>query len=132
MAETRSPSARAPGGSGLGLVAAGAVVVVVTAITVVLGVWLLTAGGSSTTTYLIEAGTGDRLDRGEVVELMPTEVRLSVGDTLVIRNADDRDFVVGPYLVRSGETVEQTFQRAQTLVGECTLSGTGEIRIVVT
>jgi copper(I)-binding protein len=30
------------------------------------------------------------------------------------------------------ETVEQTIQRAQTLVGECTFSGTGEIRIVVT
>jgi hypothetical protein len=132
MAEAGSSGTTGDGGTGLGLVAAGAAVIAVAAIAIALGIWVLTAGGSATTTYLIEAGTGARLDRGEVVELMPTEVRLSVGDTLVIRNADDRAYVVGPYLVRAGETVEQTFQRAQTLVGECTLSGTGEIRIVVT
>jgi hypothetical protein len=96
--------------------------------------WALLVGNGpepETHTYVVEAGTGALLDRGVVVELMPTEVRLAVGDTLVIRNEDDRDYVVGPYSVRAGETVEQTFQRAQVLVGECSLSGTGEIQIIV-
>ena len=94
---------------------------------------LLIDGGTEprTHTYVVEAGTGARLDLGLEVELMPTEVRLAVGDTLVIRNEDDRDYTVGPYSVRAGETVEQTFQRAQVLVGECSLSGTGEIQIIV-
>ena len=94
--------------------------------------WAVLGGGATTRTFTIEPGTGARLDSGEVVELMPTEVHLSVGDTLVVRNDDDRDFMVGPYLVRAGETVEQTFRSAQVLVGECSLSGSGEIRIVVT
>jgi hypothetical protein len=107
---------------------AGAVVLVV----VGLVTWALVSGGAEVHSYTIEVGTGARLDAGERVELMPTEVRLSVGDTLVVRNDDDRDFMVGPYLVRAGETVEQTFRSAQVLVGECSLSGSGEIRIVVT
>ena len=94
-------------------------------------VWALVTGGSTAHSYTIDAGTGARLDAGEVVELMPTEVRLSVGDTLVVRNEDDRDFMVGPYLVRAGETIEQTYLTAQVLVGECSLSGSGEIRIIV-
>jgi hypothetical protein len=94
--------------------------------------WALMAGSASTQSFTIEAGTGARLDAGEVIELMPTEVRLSVGDTIVIRNDDEREFMVGPYLVRPGETVTQTFRTAQVLVGECSLSGSGEIRIVVT
>ncbi len=103
------------------------------ALVVVLGVLVLAlvSGSSTTRTFVIEAGTGARLDAGEQVELMPTEVRLGVGDTLVLRNEDDRDYSVGPYLVRAGETIEQTFRRPQVLVGECSLSGTGEIRIVV-
>jgi hypothetical protein len=112
-----------------------ATVVGATALVLVVGglvAWALLSGAPATRTFTIEAGTGARLDAGEVVELMPTEVRLSVGDTLVVHNDDDRDFMVGPYLVRAGETVEQTFRSAQVLVGECSLSGSGEIRIVVT
>lgn len=84
-----------------------------------------------TVTFAIEAGTGARMDAGEEVELMPAEVRLSVGDTLVIRNEDDRPYSVGPYFVRAGETVTQTYTRPQELVGACELSGHGELKVVV-
>lgn len=97
--------------------------------------WALLLGGGGTGpvthTYVVEAGTGARLDQGVQIDLMPTEVRLAVGDTLVIQNDDDRDYMVGPYSVRAGETIEQTFQRAQILVGECSLSGSGEVQIIV-
>jgi hypothetical protein len=105
---------------------------VVALATIGLFAWAIFQTGSATHTYTIEAGTGARIDAGEVIELMPTEVRMKVGDTLVIRNDDEREFMVGPYLVRAGEVLEQTFQRPQILIGECSLSGSGEIRIIVT
>ncbi|MEZ5181953.1 MAG: hypothetical protein R2702_08785 [Acidimicrobiales bacterium] len=55
-----------------------------------------------------------------------------MGDTLVVRNDDTETMVVGPFTVRPGETLTQHFQRAQTLVGECSLSGSGTVEIVVT
>ena len=63
---------------------------------------------------------------------MPAVVRFEVGDYLILRNDADRVFTVGPYTVRPGETLEQQYLRPQTLIGECDLSKTGEIRIVVT
>ena len=88
-------------------------------------------GDPETITYVVPEGTSEKLFFGETVEIMPTEVLLDVGDTLVIRNEDSQTMAVGPFTVRGGETLEQTFSRPQTLVGECSLSGTGEIRLVV-
>lgn len=97
--------------------------------------WAVLLSGDSTDaqthTYVVEAGTGARLDAGETIDLMPTEVRLSVGDTLVIRNEDDREYMVGPYNVRAGEEITQTYFTAQVLVGDCSLSGSGEVQIIV-
>lgn len=97
--------------------------------------WAVFMGDDTSTaethTFLVEAGTGSRLDQGAQIDLMPTEVRLAVGDTLEIRNEDDRDYMVGPYMVRAGETLRQTFHRAQILVGDCSLSGSGQIQIIV-
>ncbi len=63
---------------------------------------------------------------------MPSEVPMRVGDTIVVRNDDVETATVGPFTVRPGETLTQTFRSPMTLVGECTLSGTGEVEIVVT
>ena len=84
-----------------------------------------------TITYVVPAGTSEKLFFGETVEIMPTEVYLDVGDTLVIRNEDSQTMAVGPFTVRGGETLEQTFSRPQTLIGECSLSGTGEIKLII-
>jgi hypothetical protein len=80
---------------------------------------------------VVPQGTSERVFRGEVVDIMPPEVRLEVGDTLVVRNEDFETVTVGPFTVRAGETLRQEFQRPQTLIGECTLSGSGEIKIIV-
>jgi hypothetical protein len=94
---------------------------------------LLNSGGDGETlTFVVPEGTAERGYLGETVDIMPSEVQLRVGDTLVVRNDDTQTATVGPFTVRPGETLEQRFQRPQTLIGECTLSGTGEIKIVVT
>lgn len=94
---------------------------------------LVTGGDEATTvTYVVPEGTAKKVFFGETVDIMPAEVNLSVGDTLVVRNDDVQTATVGPFTVRPGETLEQRFQRPQTLIGDCTLSGTGEIKIVVT
>lgn len=85
-----------------------------------------------TVTFVVPEGTAEKVFFGETVDIMPSRVELQVGDTLVVRNDDEQTMVVGPFTVRPGETLTQHFQRPQTLVGECTLSGTGTVEIVVT
>jgi hypothetical protein len=82
-------------------------------------------------TYVIPAGTADRLDRGEKVDAVPSEISLHVGDRLVVRNEDRRKVEVGPYVVRPGDTLEQDFYRPQNLIGECLVTPTGQVRILV-
>lgn len=85
-----------------------------------------------TQTFVVPDGAAEDAYFGKKVDVMPPEVELRVGDTLVIRNEDSQTASVGPFTVRPGETLRQTFRRPQTLIGECTLSGTGEVKIVVT
>lgn len=89
-------------------------------------------GDPETVTFVVPEGAAEAAYFGEPVDVMPSEVRLEVGDTLVIRNEDTQAAAVGPYTVRAGETLRQTFSRPQTLTGECTLSGTGEVKLIVT
>ena len=73
-----------------------------------------------------------RIKAGEQVSAIPTEIKLRVGDKLVVRNQDRKQFEVGPYVVRPGDTLVQEFHRPQTLIGECLVTPTGQVRIVVT
>lgn len=123
-----------PAASRAGLVPALTLIAVVLGATVFAIVWALNGGGdrSERHTYVIPADASERIANGEEVEIMPAVVRFEVGDYLILRNDADRVFTVGPYTVRPGETLEQQYLRPQTLIGECDLSTTGEIRIVVT
>lgn len=77
--------------------------------------------GGRTHTFVVPAGTGERLDRGENVEIVPRTLEVKVGDSLVIRNEDSRTHTVGPVVVRAGETAEQNFTRPGVVEGECTV-----------
>ncbi|MCZ7526367.1 MAG: hypothetical protein M5U14_08345 [Acidimicrobiia bacterium] len=81
--------------------------------------------------YDVPPGTGDRLDRGEDVELFPARLEVRVGDTLRITNRDDREHLVGPFSVGAGETLEQTFRQTGVFEGICTLHPSGNVKIVV-
>lgn len=89
------------------------------------------ATGPKTVKYVIPAGTGERIDAGEVIDLMPTELKLKVGDTLILENQDDRNYFVGPFTVRANETVQETFRVAGAYRGACSLNPEAEIKILV-
>lgn len=128
-----SPTPPATNGWGLGI-ALIAVTVIAVVLAGVLIVRLVSPEESAgrTVTYVVPAGTADKAAQGKSVQLMPPVVRLNVGDALVIRNDDDQTALVGPYIVKANTTLTQKFRRPQYLVGQCTLSGSGEIKIIVT
>jgi len=96
------------------------------------GLWMLARDtGPTTHTYVVAAGSGERLDAGEDLELFPRRLEVVVGDRLVIRNEDARVHTVGPYTVGPGETFRTTFARAGTFRGLCTLHPEGTTTIVV-
>ena len=82
--------------------------------------------------YRIPPGTADRLAAGEVVELVPRELVVEVGDALRIVNDDDTDHIVGVFYVAAGETLTQRFQSVAVLEGECSVhpSGAFTLRVV--
>jgi len=79
----------------------------------------------------VPAGTGARIDAGEPVQLMDTELAVSVGDRLVVRNLDDRLHTVGPFTVRAGETLDQEFRQPGVLEGACSINPDETVRITI-
>ena len=93
-------------------------------------------GGASATgrvtEIIIPAGTQDKLDRGEPVNVMPAELYFKIGDVLRIRNDDSVDQVAGPFRVEAGKRFELTFGATGEYGGYCSLSGGGGYKIVIT
>ena len=81
--------------------------------------------------YLIPAGTGLRFDAGEVIEILPGELTVSVGQVLRIVNEDDRDHLVGPFFVGAGETLTQRFSTPGNFQGLCTVHTSGQFVLTV-
>ena len=93
---------------------------------------LTSAASTETIEVVVPAGTIDRIESGEPVELLPRVLRVEVGDRLVIRNHDAVAHQVGPYTVAAGQVLSQHFTTPGTIEGLCTLHPSGEIAIVVT
>ena len=81
--------------------------------------------------YDIPPGTGDRFDRGEVIEIIPAELEVNVGEVLRIVNRDDRDHLIGPFFVGAGETLVQRFSSPGEFEGLCTVHPSGEFILKV-
>ncbi len=81
--------------------------------------------------YRIPAGTGNRLDRGERVEIIPAELEVRVGEVIRIVNDDDRGHVIGAFYVGAGETLSQRFSSPGELSGECTVHPSGSFTLTV-
>lgn len=82
--------------------------------------------------FVIPAGTAERIDGGEAIEIVPAELIVEVGDALRIVNEDSADHVVGVFFVAAGETLTQRFNSPAVLEGDCSVhpSGAFTLRVV--
>jgi hypothetical protein len=81
--------------------------------------------------YEIPLGTGERFDNGEVIEIIPSELEVNVGEVLRIVNDDDRDHLIGPFFVGAGETLVQRFSAPGEFEGLCTVHPSGQFVLTV-
>ncbi len=82
---------------------------------------------------VIPAGTGDRIAAGEDPDIVPLEIRLTIGekDTLVIENRDTVGHTIGDFWVGTGETLRQKFHTPGVYLGLCTVHPAQQIQIIV-
>ena len=82
--------------------------------------------------FTIPAGTGEAMDRGEEVEILPAALEVEVGQVLELVNEDDRGHLVGPFFVGAGEVLRQEFTSPGTFEGICTVHPSGQFVLTVT
>lgn len=82
---------------------------------------LVTANGV-VRTYVIPAGTKEKMDKGIFTQdIMPEQVTVNVGDTVVVVNEDAVTHTLGPFTVRAGETQRMLFSEPGYYFGVCTV-----------
>jgi hypothetical protein len=82
---------------------------------------------------VIPQGTREMMLMGMGDEFVPAQIRLNLNGqhTLVIRNDDFADHTIGPFFVRAGETVRQSFTEVAIIEGTCSVRHNASIRIIV-
>ena len=81
--------------------------------------------------FTIPPGTAGRIAAGQIVEIVPAELVVNVGDAIRIVNNDTEDHVVGVFFVASGETLTQRFNSEGVLEGECSVHPSGAFTLRV-
>jgi len=81
--------------------------------------------------YEIPLGTGNRVDAGEEVAIVPSELRVRPGDRLTIVNDDERLHDLGVFTVRPGETASFVFPSPGVFLGACSVHPAGTLTIYV-
>ena len=76
-------------------------------------------------------GSGNRLDSGEILDIMPQELTVKVGESIRIVNDDIRDFMIGPFFVMAGQTLAMRFTNPGTIEGVCEINPEGKFVITV-
>ena len=81
----------------------------------------------------IPKGTFARRQAGEKFDLIPSEIRLTMGvkDVLVMKNHDDVPHLFGPVLIMPDQTFTLPFRKASTYLFTCPLHTSGLLTIVV-
>lgn len=70
--------------------------------------------------YFVPAGTYQRVMRGEIVQIIPRQLEVHVGDEIIIENQDNITHMIGPFTVRAGETLRHVWASTGTIEGDCT------------
>lgn len=83
--------------------------------------------------FEIPNGTWARRIAGEPVEVLPDEIRLTLGvrDVLVLQNRDDVPQVFGPTLMMPGQSFRLPFSVASSYPFACTAHASGQMTVVV-
>jgi hypothetical protein len=90
-------------------------------------------GGSHALVFEIPGGTSARRRAGDLVEILPDHIRLTVGlnDVLLIRNLDDVPQTFGPTIMMPGQSFRLPFERAASYQFVCTAHASGQLTIDV-
>jgi hypothetical protein len=83
--------------------------------------------------FEIPKGTWARRMAGDPVEILPDEIRLTLGvrDILVLDNQDDVPQIFGPTLMMPGQSFRLPFERAASYQFACTAHASGQMTILV-
>ena len=83
--------------------------------------------------FAIPKGTWARRMSGDRVEILPDEIRLTLGvrDVLVLENHDDVPQIFGPTLMMPGQTFRLPFAVASSYVFTCTAHASGQLSVIV-
>ena len=83
--------------------------------------------------FEIPKGTYARRMGGDPVEILPSEIRLTLGleDVLLLRNLDDVPQVFGPSIMMPGQSLRLPFERAARYDFVCTAHVSGQLTILV-
>jgi hypothetical protein len=90
-------------------------------------------GPSRNEVFEIPRGTWARRMSGDKVEILPSQIRLTLGirDVLVLKNEDDVPQTFGPTLMMPGQSFSLPFAVASTYQFACTAHASGQMTIVV-
>jgi hypothetical protein len=83
--------------------------------------------------FEIPKGTWKRRMSGDKVEILPSQIRLTLGvrDILVLRNLDDVPQIFGPTLMMPGQSFRLPFEKAAEYQFACTAHASGQMTIIV-
>jgi len=83
--------------------------------------------------FEIPKGTWARRMAGDKVEILPQQIRLTLGvrDVLLLRNSDDVPQQFGPTVMMPGQSFRLPFEVASVYTFACTAHASGQMTIVV-
>lgn len=83
--------------------------------------------------FEIPQGTWKRRMQGDLVEILPSEVRLTLGvrDVLLLRNLDEVPQVFGPTVMMPGQSFSLPFEVASSYQFACTAHASGQMTVLV-
>ena len=89
--------------------------------------------GSREQVFEIPQGTYARRRAGDLVEILPDRIRLTLGinDVLLIRNQDDVPQTFGPTIMMPGQSFRLPFERPASYQFVCTAHASGQLTIDV-
>lgn len=89
------------------------------------------ATGDADYSFTIPVGSGEAIDEGEPLDILPQSLEVEVGESLELINHDDRGHLIGPFFVGAGETLRQRFNAPGSFIGACTVHPSGEFVLTV-